>query len=130
MGKEMTACSSAKHLDFYGKTLGFHYKGQDKMRSQTGAILSMLVFLAICAISAHRLLLIFKESHQTFFKHSYEGHYEGYGILTEIGSEQEFPQMTDAELAALDEFYIGVGFATTPEFEDLEERGFGEWRFV
>lgn len=58
-----------KHLDFYGKTLGFHYRGQDKMRSCTGATISLIVFVAICAISMHRLVLYLQEENRTFFRH-------------------------------------------------------------
>ena len=44
------------HLDFYGKTLGFHYEGADKLRSCSGATISCLVVLLILAVSAHRFL--------------------------------------------------------------------------
>ena len=36
--------------------------------------------------------------------------------------------MTDEQMEAYDLFYMGVGFATPPNFE-YEERGFGDWRF-
>jgi len=47
---------TVNHLDFYGKTVGFHYDGQDKLRSFTGSLLSIVVFTAILLISATRLL--------------------------------------------------------------------------
>ena len=31
-------------------------------------------------------------------------------------------------MEALDLFYMGVGFATTSEFEDYDERAFGTWK--
>lgn len=53
---------SFKKLDFYGKTLGFHIEGQDKIRSASGASLSLLVFISICLISVYHLTIQSQES--------------------------------------------------------------------
>jgi len=33
-------------------------------------------------------------------------------------------------MQALDSLYFGLGFVTTPNFEDYDELGFGTWKFV
>ena len=85
----MKKCSTLKHLDFYGKTLGFHYRGEDKMRSFTGSVISLVVFVAICALSFHRLTLYFAESHRTFYRHSYEGYFLDGHSSANAGEDQE-----------------------------------------
>ena len=50
----------------FGKTIGFHYRGEDKLRSVSGATASICVVLLVCLISAYRMLGILDESHQKF----------------------------------------------------------------
>lgn len=125
--------SAVKQLDFYGKTLGFHYQGADKMRSYTGALISAVVFLAITVSAAYRMVVISTESHQTFQAHGpIEGFYEG--LSTERKSNLSLAGLTEGELTgdqmeALGKFYVGVGFATTDQFEEYDERAFGSWKF-
>ena len=37
--------------------------------------------------------------------------------------------MSTDQIQALDQFYFGVGFVTTPQFAKYSERGFGSWKF-
>ena len=37
--------------------------------------------------------------------------------------------MSEDQMVALDQFYFGVGFLTSPRFADYSERGFGSWKF-
>lgn len=120
--------TTLKHLDFYGKTLGFHFRGQDKLRSCTGATLSLIVFSAICITSAYRLLAYAAESHRTFLRHDIPDFFEGVGSSDDSNAFAPDGTMSEEQMEAYDIFYMGVGFATPPNFE-YEERGFGDWRF-
>ena len=77
----MTRCSNyggaVTHLDFYGKTLGFHYNGADKMRSCTGATLSLIIFVAVVVSSLIRLGMLEDERFSYFTRHQYEHYFEG-----------------------------------------------------
>jgi len=54
------------------------------LRSCTGATLSLIVFLCICAVSGHRLILQLGESNQMFFRHHSEGFFEGMATSSEL----------------------------------------------
>ena len=84
IGSWMKKCSrqvkqikSVTHLDFYGKTLGFHYDGADKMRSCTGALISLFVFFAIVMTSLSRLAMQINERYQSFTRHNLNNYFEG-----------------------------------------------------
>ena len=80
----MKNCEGLKKLDFYGKTVGFHYEGQDKLRSCSGATVSICVFILIMAVAAFRFLqLATSERFVSFTRHEYNGHFEGMSAPTE-----------------------------------------------
>ena len=71
-------CNGLKNLDFYGKTVGLHYDGDDKMRSRTGAFATICTLAVILIISTQRFLLLTNKEHfQTFSQHELIGMYEG-----------------------------------------------------
>ena len=131
MAKDRLA--AIKHLDFYGKTLGFHYRGQDKMRSCTGATISLIVFFLICTVGLWRLATLIKDTNGTFLRHFIPRAYEGMASTSDdpFSDERLAPQglMTSDQMTALDSFYLGVGFATDPSLREYDELGFGSWKF-
>ena len=61
-----------------------------------------------------------------------EDHFEG--VNTVPNSDLSLAGLTRGEMTvdqmeALDMFFVGVGFATTKEFEEYDERAFGTWKF-
>ena len=107
---------TATHLDFYGKTVGFHYEGQDKLRSCTGAILSILVFVLILGFGAMRLGTSALERYQTFSRHELRNHFDGMASSERPDLYAPSGKMSAAQMEALDHFYVGVGYITTPGF--------------
>ena len=95
--KAFCGSSAVKSFDFYGKTLGFHFQGQDKLRSCSGAIISLMVFLAVTLTVVIRVIIIDMDSHKTFFKH---GPIEGYfhGANTVPGSDLKLAGLTQSEM--------------------------------
>jgi len=81
-------------LDFYGKTLGFHYDGADKMRSCTGALLSLFVFLAIVMTSLSRLTSQINERYQSFTRHHINNYFEGMATSNDRQLHAPAGQMT------------------------------------
>lgn len=97
--KAKTFCgnSAIRSLDFYGKTLGFHYQGEDKLRSFSGAIISLIVFLAVCITVVVRLILVDVDSHKAFFIHGpISSYFEG--ANTVAGSDLSSAGLTSGEM--------------------------------